>query len=215
LAKAAPGGITHRGAALDMSAVASDRRADLLALASLEIEYYLDTDELALALTVLLGEAVRVLLFPAVGHLARAPQDVDQREDCDERRRECEQRQDGHAIADRPLGEPQADGLLDVVCGTDGDEPRDTGDDDALTDHHEGVAARLCVASTDDEVPFTVALTLADQYEPEQRRDGHQRKADGARAEVHGILQYEVPKLSINTDKLSVHSLGSYSYILP
>jgi len=198
-----------------MSAVASDRRADLLALASLEIEYYLDTDELALALTVLLGEAVRVLLFPAVGHLARAPQDVDQREDCDERRRECEQRQDGHAIADRPLGEPQADGLLDVVCGTDGDEPRDTGDDDALTDHHEGVAARLCVASTDDEVPFTVALTLADQYEPEQRRDGHQRKADGARAEVHGILQYEVPKLSINTDKLSVHSLGSYSYILP
>jgi len=200
---------------LDMSAVASDQGADLLALASLEIEYYLDTDELALALTVLLGEAVCVLLVPAVGHLARVPQDVDQREDCDERRRECEQRQDGHTIADRPLGEPQADGLLDVVCGIDGDEPRDAGDDDGLTDHHEGVAARLCVASTDDEVPFTVALTLADQYEPEQRRDGHQRKADGARAEVHGILQYEVPKLSINTDKLSVHSLESYSYILP
>lgn len=188
----------------------------LYALPCFVVELDADVDELAPALAVVARDAVRVLRRPLVCHLARAPpQDVKHREHRDDWRSEREQRQNGHAVADRPLGEPEADSLLDVVCRIDGDEPCDSCDDDGLADHHEAVTARLCVAPLDDEMPFAVALTFADQHKPEQGRDSHQYETGGTGDEVHNALQCDFRDYRCMLTNCPFTPLGSYNYILP
>lgn len=124
-----------------------------------------------------------------MGHLARVPQDAEQCEQRDDRRREREQHQGGQYVAGGTLGEACADAALDVVSRVGSDEPCDGRDDDGLADHHEGVATRLRVALDHDEVPFAVALPFADQYEPEGCRDGRQQEAGDDRSDIHNVLR--------------------------
>ena len=170
-----------------MSDVASDQRADLLTLARAEVELDHDVDEFAraLAAAVVPREAVGVLPGAAMRHLARMSQDAEHREGRDERRRECEQRQDGHEVADRTLGEPEAEGLLDLTGGDGGDEPHETCDDDGLADCHQRVAMRLRLG-LHDQVVFARLLASAHQHEAQGCRDGNRDETDSSA--LHELL---------------------------
>lgn len=153
--------------------VCSELDSVLYALPCLEVEGDGDADELALACAMMAREAVRVLDTPLVRHLGRVSQDAEQCRHRDERRHEREHHHDGEQVSSGALGEACADGAPDVVGRVGGNEPRDTRDDGRLPDHHKCIATRLRVAPADDEVPFTVALPLVDQHEPESSRAGH------------------------------------------
>lgn len=172
------------------SGCASELGSVLYARAGSRVEVDGDGDELALTFAVVEREAVRVLHRPLVCHLARVSQDVEQRDHRDDRRRAREQHQDAQEPTERPLGEAQADGIQDVIGRVDADEPCETRDDDSLADHHEGIAPRLGVAATDNEVPVTLVLTLTDQCESGKRCDGHQHEAGDHGDGVHDVLQY-------------------------
>jgi len=157
-----------------MSDVASDQRSDLLALTRAEVELDHDVDEFAraLAAAVVPREAVGVLPRAAMRHLARVSQNAEHREGRDERRRECEQRQNGHEVADRPLGEPEAEGVLDLAGGDGGDEPHEACDDDGLADCHQCVAVRLRLGLR-DQVVFARLLAPSHQRKAQGCRDGN------------------------------------------
>ena len=139
---------------------------------------------------------------PLVRHLARVSQDAEHREGRDERRRECEQRQDGHEVAGWPLGEPEAEGVLDLAGGDGGDEPHEACDDESLADCHQRVAMRLRLGLR-DRVVFACLLAPAHQHEAQGCRDGNRDKTDSSA--LHELLPIVRSERPSHADNMSVH----------
>ena len=112
-----------------------------------------------------------MLHLALVRHLARVAQDVECREQDDERPREREQSQGDHQVSERSPGEPPANAVRDVAGRVADDQPYDTCTEHGATEQHHPVAVALGDGLADGVV-LARALSFADQQERWYGGDG-------------------------------------------